>query len=142
MRVEHLEAGLDHYGGDLSRWPAEHRAEAEALAATEPKAAALIAAARRLDRALADLMQPMAVDAALIGRIVGSIAAGAHHDVTVRPTRRLVAWAGAAMVALLVSGYAAGIAIPQSQGEDAFAGLIFGNSDTSDSASTDSGSVL
>jgi hypothetical protein len=45
------------------------------------------------------------------------------------------------MVAFLVTGYAVGLALPQSQGEDAFAGLLFGNSSTSDTAS-DSGSVL
>ena len=142
MRIEHLQAALDRYGGDLARWPAAERAEAEALVASDAKAAALVAAARRLDGALAEAMRPMPVDAALIGRIVAGIGATGHHDVAVRPTRRLFAWAGAAMVAFLVTGYAVGLALPASQGEDAFAGLMFGNSTSSDASASDSGSAL
>jgi anti-sigma-K factor RskA len=140
MRIETLQTALDRYGGDLARWPAAERPEAEMLIATDAQAAALVAAQRRLDAALAEAVRPLPVDAAMLGRIVSGVA-GAHHDYPVRPTRRLVAWASAAMVAFLVTGYAVGLALPQSQGEDAFAGLLFGNSSTSDTAS-DSGSVL
>jgi len=142
MMKEQLEEGLDRYGGDLTRWPAALRAEAEALTARDAGAARLVAAAARLDDTLAEAMRPMPVDAALIGRIVAHIGDGFHHDVAVRPTGRLVAWAGAAMVAFLVTGYAAGVALPASQGEDAFAGLMFGNSASSTATDTDSGSVL
>jgi hypothetical protein len=86
----------------------------------------------------------MDVDTALIGRIVAETAGSralVAHDVTVRPTGRFVAFAGAAMAAFLVTGYAVGVAIPASQGEDAIAGLVFGNSSDTASA-TDSGSVL
>ena len=147
MRIEQLEQGLDRYGGDLARWPAAMRAEAEVLIAVDKRAAMLAATAARVDSALAEAIRPMDVDSVLIGRIVAETA-GSHtfvtHDVTVRPTGRLVAFAGAAMVAFLVTGYAVGLALPASQGEDAFAGLIFGNSTTSDSSSvaSDSGSVL
>ena len=140
MRIEQLEQALDRYGGDLGLWPAGLRAEAETLAAGEPKAARLIAAAVKLDDTLTEAMQPMPLDAAMVGRIVSGISAAGYHDLAVRPTRRLIAWAGAATVAFLVTGYAVGIALPASQGEDTIAGLMFGNSGTT--TDSDSGSVL
>jgi hypothetical protein len=139
--MEQLEQALDRYGGDLTRWPATLLAEAQTLTASDPRATKLIAAAAKLDGALAEAMRPMPVDAALIGRIVSGIGAVGHHDVTIRPTRRLIAWAGAATVAFLVTGYVVGIALPASQGEDAFAGLMFGNTGTT-ATDSDSGSVL
>jgi hypothetical protein len=144
MRIEQLEQGLDRYGGDLARWPAAMRAEAEALIASDKRAAKLAATAARVESALAEAIRPMEVDTALIGRIVAETAGSralVARDVTVRPTGRLIAFAGAAMVAFLVTGYAVGLAIPASQGEDAIAGLVFGNSSDTASA-TDSGSVL
>jgi hypothetical protein len=141
MNIEQLEQAFDRYGGDLARWPAALRAEAEALATGDTKAANLVAVAAKLDGALAEAMRPMPMDAALIGRIVSGIGASGLHDVTVRPTRRLIAWAGAAMVAFLVTGYAVGLVLPASEGEDAFAGLMFGNSGTT-ATDSDSGSVL
>lgn len=142
MRIEQLQAALDRYGGDLARWPAAERREAETLMARDTQAAATVAAAQRLDGMLAEAMTPMAVDSALIGRIVAGLGHRAAPERSVRATPRLIAWAGAAMVVFLVTGYAAGLALPISQGEDAFAGLMFGNSDTGDSASADTGSVL
>ena len=140
MRIDQLEEALDRYGGDLSRWPAALRAEAEALIASDAKAAKLVVAAARLDGVLAESVQPMAVDAALLGRIVAGIGESGHRDAAVRPTGRLAAWAGAAMVAFLVTGYAVGVALPANQGEDAFAGIMFGNSTSA--TTSDSGSVL
>jgi hypothetical protein len=141
MKIEQLEQALDRYGGELTRWPAALRAEAEALAVGDAKAAKLIGTSLKLDGTLAEAMRPMHVDAAMIGRIVSGISTAGYHDVAVRPTRRLFAWAGAATVAFLVTGYAAGIALPASQGEDAIAGLMFGNSGTT-ATDSDSGSVL
>jgi hypothetical protein len=49
------------------------------------------------------------------------------------------------VVAFLVTGFAAGLALPASQGEDAFAGLMFGSGAGADSvvdAVTDTGSLL
>ena len=143
MRIEQLEQGLDRYGGNLARWPAAMRGEAEALIAGDKQAAKLATLAARLESTLADGVRPMEVGTALIGRIVAETS-GSHvlasHDVTVRPTGRLAAFAGAAMVAFLITGYAVGLALPASQGEDAIAGLVFGNSDTA--STTDTGSVL
>ena len=144
MKINELEQGLDRYGGDLTRWPPALRAEAETLAADDRTAAAILGVAARLDGALARAMQPMTLDAALMGRIAAGLGNGIGHDVAVRPTRRLVAWAGAAMAAFLVTGYAVGLALPVSQGEDAFASLMFGDGTTSSDSgtATDSGSVL
>ena len=140
-----LQLALDRYGSDFARWPAAERAEAEAHFAANPHAATLLATARRLDRAVASTMTPMNLDAAFVGRIVAHVGERAHHDVAVRATPRLFAWAGAAVVAFLVTGFAAGLALPATQGEDAFAGLMFGSSasaDTVGDAVTDTGSLL
>lgn len=142
MNIQNLQEALDRYGGDLRRWPEAMRSEAEAFAANDANAARLLAMAARLDNVLAEAMRPMPVDAAMIGRIVSHLGDASPHDFSVQPTRRLAAWAGAAMVALLVTGYAVGLALPASEGEDAFAGLIFGDSGTAAVTDSDSGSVL
>lgn len=132
MRIEELEQALDRYGGDPARWPADVREAALKLIADDRQAAALVDAQDRLDAALAETVQPVAVDAALLGRI----ASGMHgHDVALRPTRRFAAFAAVAMTAFLVTGYAIGLALPTSQGEDTIAGLMFGNSSASFSSS-------
>jgi anti-sigma factor RsiW len=138
-----MQTALDRYGSDLVRWPAAERAQAEAILATNPHAATLLATQRRLDRAIATLMEPMPVDAALIGRIAAHVGERAHHDVAVKATPRLFAWVSAAMVMFLVGGFAAGVTLPASasQSDDSYASLMFGG--LADSATaTDSGSVL
>ncbi len=138
MKIGELEQGLDRYGSDFKRWPPKLRADAEALIASDRTAAAIVSVAARLDAALASAMQPMPLDAAFMGRIAASLGHGVTHDMAVRPTSRLLAWAGAAMVAFLITGYAVGMLLPVSQDEDAIAGLIFGDG----IVATDSGSVL
>ena len=128
MRRDQFEKAVGLYGGDLAKWPATMRAEAEALAAGDRLAAGMLAAARRLDHLLAEVVRPAPVDAAMMGRIIAGIGNGSHSDVTIRPTGRLAAWAGAAMAAFLVVGFAVGVALPANQGEDALAGLMFGSS--------------
>ena len=76
----------------------------------------------------------------MIGRIIAGIGDGSRHDLTIRPTGRLVAWAGGVMAVFLVVGFAAGVALPASQGEDAMAGLVFGSSGAT--ISEDGGSLL
>jgi hypothetical protein len=138
-----LEQALDRHGGNLGRWPATLRADAEVLIARDPKAARLAAHAARLDGILLEAIQPLAVDAALIGRVIAGIDNGARHDTVLRPTPRLAAWAGAAMIAFLSAGYVAGLLLPASQGEDTLAGLMFGSSATAtDTDSANSGNVL
>jgi len=139
MNLERFEETLSRLGGDLRRWPAPERGEAEVLIAAEPRAAKLQAQAAELDALLGAAVAPATMDAAAIGRIMAGIGQGRRHDLTLQPTRRLFAWASAAMVALLVAGFAAGVAMPTSQGEDTLAGLVFGSNV---STSADSGSVL
>jgi hypothetical protein len=139
MNLERFEETLSRLGGDLTRWPAAERAQAEALIAAEPQAAKLKAEAARLDALIGAAATPVAMDAAAVGRIIAGIDHNRHRDLTLQPTRRLVAWASAAMVVFLVAGFAAGVAIPASQGEDTLAGLVFGSSG---SAYSESGSVL
>jgi hypothetical protein len=125
MKITDFESGLDRYGGDLNRWPAELRENAAALVADNRAAAELARVAQRLDRALARAVEPLGLDAAFMGGIVASVAAGSlRHEV--RPTPRLAAWAGAAMIAFLVTGYAIGLALPatSTQGDDTIAGLL------------------
>ncbi len=140
MTMDERQLSRDRYGSDFQRWPAAERAEAEAIFAQNPHAATLLATARRVDRAVATAMTPMPLDSAFVGRIVAHVGERAHHDVAVRPTPRLFAWAGAAVVAFLVTGFAAGLALPATPGEDAFAGLMFGS--PTESTTTDGGSLL
>ena len=143
MRIDQFEQALDRYGGALTHWPEPQRSEAMALVASDAKAARLAANAARLDGLLAETMQPLPVDAALIGRIVSGIGAGAHRDAPFRPTPRFAAWAGVLMIAFLSAGYVAGVLLPDTQGDDALAGLMFGNSRTATDTDTgDTGSLL
>jgi hypothetical protein len=149
MTEKELEVALDRYGGGLDRWPAALRAEAKALAARDKRAAATLAAAATLDAALRDAMQPMNIDAAFLGRVMAHAGEIPHHEVAVRATPRFAAWAGAAMVAFLATGYAVGATLPQTtQDDDApLAGLLIGSdtgsSDTGDSTTAiDSGSLM
>ncbi len=140
MNLERFEETLSRLGGDLTRWPAAERDEAEGLIAAEPQAATLHAQAARLDAAVGAVMAPVAMDAAAMGRIMAGIEHNRHRDLTLQPTRRLFAWASAAMVVFLVAGFAAGVAIPSNQGEDTLAGLMFGSSGSA--TTSDLGSVL
>ena len=142
MTIDQLERALDGYGGDLSRWPEAVRAEADALIAREPRAAKMAEHAARLHEILSETMKPLPVDAALIGRIIAGIDNGRHSAGGLRPTPRLAIWAGAAMIAFLAAGYVAGVLLPASDGEDAFASLMFGGAWVSDTDTADTGSLL
>ena len=139
MNMNQFEEALSRYGADPGRWPAADRVACEALIASDPSAARLLDEALRLDRLLARSVEPLPVDAAILGGIIAGIGDGRYRDQTLRPTRRLAVWAGAAMAASLVVGFIAGVALPANQGEDTLAGLMFGTNTTT---TTDSGSVL
>ncbi|HVZ14380.1 MAG TPA: hypothetical protein VG894_07975 [Bauldia sp.] len=148
MTEQELEVALDRYGGRLDRWPAALRAEAEALAAESKRASQAIASSAQLETTLAAAMAPMNVDSAFLGRIMAHAGETPHHEVAVRATPRFVAWASAAMVAFLATGYAVGATLPDvtTQDDDApLAGLLIG-SDTGDSTTgvvaLDSGSLM
>jgi hypothetical protein len=110
------------------------------LIAANPLASREASAAARLDALLAESVHPLPVDAGFLGRVIAATGGSPRHERAIRATPRLAAWAGAAMIALLVAGYAAGMAVPQNDGEDAFAGLMFGN--PSFASDTDTGSLL
>jgi hypothetical protein len=130
MTYDEFERALDRHGGDLERWPAALKAEARALADKDAAAARMLAEAARLDGLLAETVRPVSLDAASLGAIIAGIRTDRHREVTVRPTRRLAAWSGAAMAAFLAIGFVIGLAMPQSQYDASLAGLAFGTSST------------
>jgi hypothetical protein len=143
MRLDEFEAALAAHGADIGRWPQATAEAGRALLAREAEARRLLAEAEALDRLLAATVAPRPVDAAFIGRIVSGIDGHLHRQTAVRPTGRLVAWAGAAMAVFLVAGFVIGMAVPYGPGDDddAFAGLMFGPGFATTLAATE-GSVL
>lgn len=133
MNRDQFSAALDRHGGDLARWPAALRREAEALVERDTDAARELAAARRLDALLAEAITEAPADAALIGRIV-SRSEPPTRQALWRPTGRLVGIASAAMAVMLMIGFIAGATVPDPS-NDVFAGLLF--SDTDDSGGGD-----
>ena len=71
MNFEQFKYFLDAYGASLRRWPADARAAARALIVTDQAAAAALAEAGRLDRAL-DLYA-VAEDSARVSRLVARV---------------------------------------------------------------------
>jgi hypothetical protein len=138
MNLERFEEMPSRLGGDLKRWPAAERAEAEALIAVDRQAADLYGQAPRLDRLLGAALAPVAMDAAAMGRIIAGFDGRRHRDQTLQPTRRLFAWASVAMVVFLVAGFAAGLTIPSDQGKNTIAGLMFGSREISYTANSGS----
>ena len=119
-----FERALAAHGGDLGRWPAELAAEARAVVTRDPAAGRELTQAAALDALLAQMVKPVPVDSATVGRIIAGISARHARERAVRPTARLLAWAGAAMAVFLVVGFVLGLAIPASSGDDAFAALF------------------
>ena len=126
MNMEQFEHAIDRFGGDLDTWPAEIRAEVEALAQSDPRVARALGDAARLEGLLAATVRTAPVDAAVLHRIMAGVARDAPADLTVRPTARLMAWAGAAMAAFLLAGFVIGLAMPDTSGDEVYAGLMFG----------------
>ncbi len=87
MNFEQFKYYLDAYGANLRRWPAVARTAAQALIVTDQAAAAALAEAERLDRALD--VYALADDPAAARRLVARIAARAASA----PVRR-AGWAG------------------------------------------------
>jgi hypothetical protein len=74
MTISELERLLDMYGAERTRWPAEGRASAALLVASDPAARRLLAEAEALDRVLdrAPAPLPVQAEAALAERIVAA----------------------------------------------------------------------
>jgi anti-sigma factor RsiW len=69
MNIERLSEIVEAYGGDPLRWPEAERLAAQALAARDPRAAALVAEAEALDL-LFDAVPAPAPSAALTARVL------------------------------------------------------------------------
>lgn len=101
-----FEALLDAYGAEPRRWPAERRAQSEALLARSAEAQALHAAAARLD-ALIDTAAVESAPAHLIGRVIAAApppkaARGGWFAGWLKPAAGL---AFAAMLGLALGGF-------------------------------------
>lgn len=129
MTRDQFSEALDRYGGDLSRWPHSLAEDARVLVAGDAVAAAELSRAQRLDAVLADAVASDSVDAATIGRIV-SHKRVKHSETILQPTRRLIGWASAAMVATMAMGFVIGVAVPADQSTDTIAALLFSGSES------------
>lgn len=110
---------LDRHGAAPGRWPAEVRAEAEALVAADPAAARLLSEARRLDAAVAAATVAPPLDAAFVGRVMGRIEGHvAARETAFRFTRRLAFASATALTFCLVAGVAVGLVAPVMPAED------------------------
>jgi hypothetical protein len=101
MSVERFAALAQAYGSGLDRWPEEHRAPAEVIAATQAGHAILMQA-RSLDLVL-DAYRVEQPSAALAGRIVAE--SGRRRD---HRRRILRWWAGLGLVGVSLAGAIAG----------------------------------
>ena len=140
MSREEFEDALAAYGADFGRWPPEIAERGRALATEDAGAGRALAEAQQLDRLLAAAVEPASIDAAMVGRIMSGISSRYAKETTVRPTGRLLAWAGAAMAVFLVAGFVLGTALPATNDDDnALAALMFGSAT---GTSVDSGGLL
>jgi len=110
MTPDEFEEGLDRWGADLTRWPADAAARARACLAGTAEARRQFAAAARLDDQLRTLAAHQA-PAWLATRIAARTAAAGRLD-------RLLQWFGARLwrpallaVAVTAAGYVTGLAV-------------------------------
>lgn len=120
MDRERFEYLLAAYGGDLSRWPADARAGAAALAAQDAAAARALKEAGALDRAL-DSAQDAARDTSVLA---ARILAQAPVQKPWVDRRALMALAACALFGVVL-GYGGGLLAPVSASEDAYFAAAF-----------------
>lgn len=136
MSFEEFDTLAGAWGADIARWPAERRSAAEALAASSPEAAATLAEAARLDRAIVALRPAVsqARSADLVGRVAVAVAGQVRQDAERAQARRL--WKGwfmpvtslaSAAVVGVVLGLAQPLSPPMSGAEYITALVIDGN---------------
>ncbi|MEO8668515.1 MAG: hypothetical protein ABI399_08370 [Bauldia sp.] len=128
MTLDEFSEALDRYGADLQHWPERQRTAARALLAGDASAVARLAEAAKLDALLSAAAAPVPVDAALLGAIAARTGAR-RNELVVRPTRRLLAAASAAMIVLFVLGFGLGSVLGPGGGDDATALLLFDGPD-------------
>ena len=113
MTVEEFGALAAAWGADIARWPDETQDRATALVSMSPSAAALLAEAGRLDRAIASarpVVAPARSDA-LVGRIATALAAEAAQR-TARRRWRTWFMPATSLASAAVIGVGLGLAQP------------------------------
>lgn len=105
MKIERFQSLADSLGGDLKRWPQAERAAAEALADSDPQAAATLAEAQRLDALLAQA-DAAPVDDLFTARLMRDARAAVRGPY---PRRALFAQAAAVLVCLMGGVVAGGL---------------------------------
>lgn len=115
LRLADLEAALDTYGADRTRWPAPLRHALSGLIASSEEAQKLLDDAERFDRLLDMAPGPSAADLARLSDRIVAAAERQPRMITSRPApvevprrAREFGWAAAALAASLVLGILAG----------------------------------
>jgi hypothetical protein len=93
----------DAYGADLTRWPDDMQAEAQAVAAT-PWARAILSDAASVDALFAPLQTPLAPSR--IGRNIGAVTAAIHKPAGAPTWWRRFALSGTGLVTAGIMGVA------------------------------------
>ncbi len=110
---------LDRHGAVKGRWPADVRADAEALLAADPAARHLFEETHRLERLVSAATAAPPLDAAFVGRVMGRIDGEvAARETAFRFTRRLAFASATALTFCLVAGVAVGLVAPVVPAED------------------------
>lgn len=110
MTRERFENLADAYGGDLRRWPEAERVAGRALAAADPRAAALLLEADAVD-ALLDSAPRLAASHALREQVIAA-AAGAGLGRRRRGAIGVLTWlSGAGWAAAACAGVAFGVVL-------------------------------
>jgi hypothetical protein len=122
MDLQRFTALCEAYGGDPARWPEAERAEAMALAGTDPPAALALTAARTLDATL-DESRPAAPSPALRRRVLAS-APAPRSTLRLRLDWSLKAGLGAGLAAAGMAGVLVGSTLTAPEREPASAAAI------------------
>ena len=116
MDLTAFEDGLDRYGGDLLRWPAELRAGAEAVLRIDAAARAELAALEAAESGLRAARRPHERSPA-IARLAAAASRGRQTGPGTRVARRTAV--AATMAAALAVGVVLGGLLPDRSGETA-----------------------
>ena len=114
MTIDEFRKFAETWGGDIARWPAQLRPDAEALAGT-PAATAVLEAARRLDRSIAGAAP--AIDADRINRALLNVATAIAAQGQAPPRSPIARWwllPAASFACAVVVGVSLGMSLPLS----------------------------
>ncbi len=138
MSRTEFEDSLDRHGGTLAQWPEAERRAAQSLVLSDRDAAAALALATRLDRALGAL--PAApVELGYATRIAARVA---DRMAAPRLGRLAAAFGTTALAASLVAGFVLGTTLAPTDDASTLAALVLPDIDGGSSAGTSSGGTL